>query len=1060
MRRSARARALFPGLSALVAFGATLLLAASPAAADTKSWTGAVNNLWSVGGNWTGGIAPVDGDSLYFPYYGSINHATTNDIVGLTLESVSAPQGDFSAGGNSVVLNGGLTGFPQWNVPTTLGASQTWAVYSIGSTVDLNGHTLTLQAGAHLAGSVVGSGQLVAAWMDVSGTMTFTGPLVASGALNVYGAITNSTLTVSSGGTLAGSGTVPATSLTGATLQNTDVLSTGDLSLQGGTAVFQIRIDFAGAYNNKIHTTGTVTLANPTLQLNIPAGLPVEGMPFLLIDNDGTDPVVGTFAGLPEGATFTVAGVPFQISYVAGTGNDVVVTTLAGGPKAWNGGASDLWSAAGNWYGWAPPVSGDALYFPYLGAVHPAMTNDIAGLTIESASSPLGGFSVGGNAVVLNGGLTGFAGGWNVPTTLGASQTFRATNIGGPVDLNGHTLTLDGGVTIAGSIAGSGALMVPTGQSVSLQGTSTFAGPFVVSPGATLGVSGSITNSTLTVGSGGTLAGNGALPATSLTGATLQNTDVLSTGDLSIQGGTAVFQIRIDFAGAYNNKIHTTGTVTLANPTLQLEVPAGLPVEGMPFLLIDNDGTDPVVGTFAGLPEGATLLVAGVPFQISYVAGTGNDVVVTTLAGGPKAWNGGASDLWSAPGNWYGWAPPVSGEALYFPYYGAVHHAMTNDLVGLTIASANAPVGDFSVGGNAVVVNGGVTGFAGWNVPTTLGASQTFRTTNIGSTIDLNGHTLSLEGGTYVAGSFIGSGGVVLKTGNQLSVLGASTFTGPFVVSPGSSLAVSGSIANSTLTVGSGGTLTGGGTVPATSLTGATLQSDDVLSTGNLSIQGGTAVFQIRLDFTGAHNNKIHTTGAVTLGNPTLRLDILAGLPVQGQPFLLIDNDGADPVVGKFQGLPEGATFDASGAAFQISYVGGTGNDVVVTALALPSCAISSSANPAPAGAPIVLTAHVRSSAGQPTGLVSFVEATAVLGTTALDSNGDASITVVLAPGSHTIVARYAGAAPFGPSVSSPLIQTVQGGINPPAAIPTLNVMGLIVLAAGLAAAGIRLASR
>ena len=183
-------------------------------------------------------------------------------------------------------------------------------------------------------------------------------------------------------------------------------------------------------------------------------------------------------------------------------------------------------------------------------------------------------------------------------------------------------------------------------------------------------------------------------------------------------------------------------------------------------------------------------------------------------------------------------------------------------------------------------------------------------------------------------------------------------------------------------------------------------------------------------------------------------------MPVAGQPFLLIDNDGADPVVGTFLGLPEGATFDASGAAFQISYVAGTGNDVVVTALAVPSCTISSSANPAPAGASIVLTAHVRSSLGQPTGLVSFVEGTATLGTTALDSNGDAAITVVLAPGSHSIVAKYAGAAPFGPSVSSPLIQTVQGGTNPPAAIPTLGTFALILLAAGLAGVGIRLASR
>ena len=40
----------------------------------------------------------------------------------------------------------------------------------------------------------------------------------------------------------------------------------------------------------------------------------------------GADAVVGTFAGLAEGATVSVAGNTYQISYVGGTGNDVVLT--------------------------------------------------------------------------------------------------------------------------------------------------------------------------------------------------------------------------------------------------------------------------------------------------------------------------------------------------------------------------------------------------------------------------------------------------------------------------------------------------------------------------------------------------------------------------------------------------------------------------------------------------------------------------------------------------------------------------------------------------------------
>jgi hypothetical protein len=53
------------------------------------------------------------------------------------------------------------------------------------------------------------------------------------------------------------------------------------------------------------------------------------GTSFTLINNDGTDAVVGTFKGLPEGATLTSGGMTFQISYVGGTGNDVVLTRIA-----------------------------------------------------------------------------------------------------------------------------------------------------------------------------------------------------------------------------------------------------------------------------------------------------------------------------------------------------------------------------------------------------------------------------------------------------------------------------------------------------------------------------------------------------------------------------------------------------------------------------------------------------------------------------------------------------------------------------------------------------------
>ncbi len=53
---------------------------------------------------------------------------------------------------------------------------------------------------------------------------------------------------------------------------------------------------------------------------------PKQGQVFIIINQEGDKPVMGTFKNLPEGATFEQNGVVFKISYVGGTGNDVTLT--------------------------------------------------------------------------------------------------------------------------------------------------------------------------------------------------------------------------------------------------------------------------------------------------------------------------------------------------------------------------------------------------------------------------------------------------------------------------------------------------------------------------------------------------------------------------------------------------------------------------------------------------------------------------------------------------------------------------------------------------------------
>ena len=63
------------------------------------------------------------------------------------------------------------------------------------------------------------------------------------------------------------------------------------------------------------------------LQINL-GFVPNQGDSFTLIENTGDDSVVGTFANLPEGSYLTINDYIFSISYVGGTGNDIVLTAI------------------------------------------------------------------------------------------------------------------------------------------------------------------------------------------------------------------------------------------------------------------------------------------------------------------------------------------------------------------------------------------------------------------------------------------------------------------------------------------------------------------------------------------------------------------------------------------------------------------------------------------------------------------------------------------------------------------------------------------------------------
>jgi hypothetical protein len=108
-----------------------------------------------------------------------------------------------------------------------------------------------------------------------------------------------------------------------------------DVDAGAGTLAFGSGDDLSIAINGatldtqyqQLNVAGLVNLSGVDLVLG-GSYTPVASDSFIIVANDGVDPITGTFNGLAEGATVSVNGTDKKITYVGGTGNDVALIPL------------------------------------------------------------------------------------------------------------------------------------------------------------------------------------------------------------------------------------------------------------------------------------------------------------------------------------------------------------------------------------------------------------------------------------------------------------------------------------------------------------------------------------------------------------------------------------------------------------------------------------------------------------------------------------------------------------------------------------------------------------
>ena len=211
---------------------------------------------------------------------------------------------------------------------------------------------------------------------------------------------------------------------------------------------------------------------------------------------------------------------------------------------------------------------------------------------------------------------------------------------------------------------------------------------------------------------------------------------------------------------------------------------------------------------------------------------------------------------------------------------------------------------------------------------------------------------------TVAAGAFQSSNPEFVITGNidsfgavglqkegtgTLKLTGTNSYAGTNLVN-GGTLWVDGVQPQSPVHLNTGTRLKGSGTVGSVAVLGNSVTiapgaSPGILTCSNLNnvLDPSKGTLQIELNgpTPGSGYDQLNVRGTVNLTGLTLNRSLGFSSAV-GNQFTIIANDGADAVTGTFTGLSQGAKLYIGSELFQVTYTGGSGNDVLLTRLTTP----------------------------------------------------------------------------------------------------------------------------